>query len=232
MMSTPPINTSTVIHQTTLTHIYPISVQDTTTCQETLAMENTAKATALANSFFPPPPTTPIIPDTVYPKPLKAQGTFTRHDIRSAICKLKPYKAPGIDGILNILLKECTEALINNLYYIYKAVFNLDAYPSHWLVILTVVLWKAGKTAYNIAKAYRPIGLLDTLGKLLSTLIAADISYLAEKHLLLPLTQFGGHPGRCTTDAMHLVVEMEYCEMLFQLETKHSDKELYWIIVQ
>ena len=28
----------------------------------------------------------------------------------------------------------------------------------------------------------------------------------------------------------HIGVEMEYCEMLFQLETEHSDKELYWII--
>ena len=27
-------------------------------------------------------------------------------------------------------------------------------------------------------------------------------------------------------------VETEYCEMLFQLETEHSDKELYRIIVQ
>ena len=27
-------------------------------------------------------------------------------------------------------------------------------------------------------------------------------------------------------------VEMEYCEMLFWLETKRSDKELYWIIAQ
>ena len=27
-------------------------------------------------------------------------------------------------------------------------------------------------------------------------------------------------------------VETEYCEMLFQLETEHSDKELYQIIAQ
>ena len=69
------------------------------------------------------------------------------------------------------------------------------------------MLRKAGKTAYNIAKAYCPISLLDTLGKLLSTLVAADISYLAEKHLLLFLTQFGSHPGRCTTNVMHLVTQ-------------------------
>ena len=69
-----------------------------------------------------------------------------------------------------------------------------------------IVLCKAGKPAYNVAKAYRPIGLLNTLGKLFSVLEAGDLSYLAEKHDLLPATQFGGRPGRCTTDAMHLVV--------------------------
>ena len=30
----------------------------------------------------------------------------------------------------------------------------------------------------------------------------------------------------------HHYVEMEYCELLCQLEAKHSDKELYWIIAQ
>ena len=69
------------------------------------------------------------------------------------------------------------------------------------------MLRKAGKAAYNVAKLYQPIGLLDTLGKLFSALVAADLSYLAEKHNLLPPNQFGGRPSRCTTDAMHLIAQ-------------------------
>lgn len=49
-----------------------------------------------------------------------------------------------------------------------------------------------------MAKSYQPIGLLDTLGKLFSTLVAADLVYIAEKYNLLPTNQFGGWPGRCT----------------------------------
>lgn len=45
------------------------------------------------------------------------------------------------------------------------------------------------------------------LGKLLSALVAVGLSYIAEKHNLLPPSQFGGRPGRCTTDAMHQVVQ-------------------------
>ena len=46
---------------------------------------------------------------------------------------------------------------------------------------------------------------MDTIPKVFSTLCAKHVSYLAEKHKLLPHTQFGGRPGRNTTDAMLLV---------------------------
>ena len=59
---------------------------------------------------------------------------------------------------------------------------------------------------WQLAKSYRPIGLIDTIPKVLSTLCSKHISYLAEKHNLLPSTQFGGRPGRNTTDAMLLMV--------------------------
>ena len=161
----------------------------------------------MAEAFFPPPPVESIIPDCAYLEPLKARGFFSREDIHSAIKKLKPYKAPGKDGIQNVVTQKCVKTIIDYLYYIYKAVLELDEYPSRWLTILTIVLCKAGKAAYNVAKLYQPIGLLDTLGKLFSALVAADLSYLAEKHNLLPPNQFGGRPSRCTTDAMHLIAQ-------------------------
>ena len=188
------------------TQIPDLKVPDNAMHQENIASDNTAKARALVSSFFPPPLTTPVIPASAYPEPLTAKGFLMKNNIRRTIRKLKPYKAPGVDGIQNIVLQECAEVLINNLYFIYHAVLELNAYPFKWLTILTIILHKPGKVAYNIVKAYRPIGLLDTLGKLFSSLIVADLSHLAEKHQLLPPTQFSGMPGRCTTDVIHLVV--------------------------
>ena len=188
------------------TRIPPLKVHNKELNQYFMATDNSDKAKALTNAFFPPPPLQSIIPDSVYPEPLKARGSFSRNDICNAVRKLKPYKAPGEDCIQNIVLQHCIEAIIDHLYYIFRAVLELDAYPSRWLIILTIVLWKAGKTAYNVAKSYQPIGLLDTLGKLFSTLVAADLVYIAEKYNLLPTNQFGGWPGHCTTDAIHLVI--------------------------
>lgn len=172
----------------------------------TTAVTNSEKAEALAESFFPPPPPSPSIPDSVYPKPLPGILFFTRARIRAAITTLKPHKAPGPNGIPNIVLKQCAEILVDHLFYIYRAVLELDVYHDSWLISTTLVLRKPGKPAYNVAKAYRPIGLLNTIGKLLSTLVAADLSHLAEKHDMFPPGQFGGRPGCNTTDAMHLVM--------------------------
>ena len=174
--------------------------------QETLATENRAKAKTLAEVFFPPPPNECTIPDSAYPQPLKAKGIFTRNDIYAAVQKLQHYKVPGEDGIQNVIIQKCIKTIIDHLHCIYRAVLDLNVYPSYWLIILMIVLCKAGKPTYNVAKAYQPIGLLDMLGKLFSVLVARDLSYLAEKHGLLPATQFSSRPGRCTTDTMHPIV--------------------------
>jgi hypothetical protein len=56
-----------------------------------------------------------------------------------------------------------------------------------------------------VPKAYRPIALLSTMGKLLTAVVAERLTYILEKHQLLPHTHFGGRPGRSTTDSLHLL---------------------------
>ena len=154
----------------------------------------------LTPSFHPPSrvPLTAAYP----PPPFKEIRSFSRARIRQVIRSLSPYKAPGPDKIPNIILIKCCDALIDHLF---KGVFELDTYHPRWLESVTLVLCKIGKTLYNVAKSYRPISLINTIPKLFSTLCSKHISYLAEKHNLLPPTQFGGRPGRNMTDAMLLV---------------------------
>lgn len=180
------------------------SLKDPSEVGDAAATTNGRKAQLLAKSFFPPLPTISI-PSSAYPEPIPDLPFFSRARIIQATQSLQPFKAPGPDGIPNIVLKRCADELADHLYFIYRAVFELDVYHQSWLESTTLVLRKPGKPAYNVANAYRPIGLLNTIGKLLSTLVAADLSHLAEKHALLPSGQFGGRPSRNTTDAMHLI---------------------------
>ena len=141
----------------------------------------------------------------IYPAPLKDIQFFSRARIRQVFKTLSPFKAPGQDKIPNVVYMRCMEALIDHLFYIYRAIFDLNMYHPHWLESVTLVLRKVGKTDYNVAKAYRPIGIIDTMPKGFSTLCAKHLSYLAEKYNMLPKSQFGGRPGCNTTDGMLLV---------------------------
>ena len=65
---------------------------------------------------------------------------------------------------------------------------------------------KPNKPDYIVTKAYRPITFMETLAKPLAGCIAEILSYQAEKHHLLPDTNFGRYPGRSTMDTLHLTV--------------------------
>ena len=64
-----------------------------------------------------------------------------------------------------------------------------------------------GKPRYDIPKAYRPVALVNTIAKLLSSIVAEDLVHLMEKHALLPANHFGGRPGRTMMDSLHLLVD-------------------------
>ena len=50
---------------------------------------------------------------------------------------------------------------------------------------------KPGKPDYADPKAYRPIALLNTIGKALEAVITTCISYMVEAYSLLPQTHIG-----------------------------------------
>jgi hypothetical protein len=86
------------------------------------------------------------------------------------ICSLSPFKTLGPDKFFNVVLMKCIEALIDHFFFIYRAIFELGVYHPHWLQSLTFVLHKVGKANYDVAKSYRPIGLINTIAKGLSAL--------------------------------------------------------------
>ena len=93
-----------------------------------------------------------------------------------------------------------------------------------------VVQNSVGKPAYDVAKVYHPIGLLDTLCKLFSTLVAADLLDIMEKHQLFPPMQFSSRPGCNTTDSIHPVTQRirdswwkkQTALILFWISKQHS----------
>ena len=64
---------------------------------------------------------------------------------------------------------------------------------------------KANKKDYLLPKSYRPVSLLNYLGKAFKKILATRLSYLAETSDLLQLSQLSGRKQRSALNAMLLL---------------------------
>ncbi|KAJ1299394.1 hypothetical protein OPQ81_011131 [Rhizoctonia solani] len=174
----------------------------------TTASDNNTKSRMLMASFFPPAPQAHAAATSPnYPAPVDDLLEIQTIDIRQAVLVMKPFKAPGPDGLPACVYIHAIDLLDMHLLPIFRASLRLGIYPTAWCKSRTVMLCKPGKPDYGLAKAYRPIALLNVISKILSSCIADHLNHLAEGHGWLPDHHFGGRPGRTTTDALHLIVK-------------------------
>ena len=82
--------------------------------------------------------------------------------------------------------------------------------PTHFCASVKVVLRKPGKSDYTVAKKYRPIVFLNTLGKSLKFILAKKILYMTKIYGIQSQKHFGVRRARSTEHAIHYVVERIY----------------------
>lgn len=94
-------------------------------------------------------------------------------EIRQAIGRTAPNKAPGMDGITNQVLKEAAKStkFMEVLLRLYNTSMDFGYYPTHFKKPMTVALPKSGKDDNIALKSYRLIALLNMLGKVLKSII-------------------------------------------------------------
>jgi hypothetical protein len=82
-------------------------------------------------------------------------------------------------------------------------------WPTHFKESLSVIIPKPGKASYSTPKSFRPIVLLNTLGKLVEKMLARRLQFDGVAHNAFEPNQFGGVAQHSTEDAgiylMHLV---------------------------
>lgn len=133
---------------------------------------------------------------------------ITSKEVKSAIQRLKPDKAPGIDKIPNRFLKQVLEVFLPHFTHLFQACVNIGYHPKEFWVANTIVLKKPRKKGYSLPESYRPIALLNTLGKTLETIFAQWFNNLAEAKNLLSAQQMGAHKRKSTETALELLVEL------------------------
>ena len=136
-------------------------------------------------------------------KPCQIWNPFSKFKFRSAIQKCIDTSAPGPDRMSwchwKIIIKnnECLSKIIN----IANACINLGFWPEYFKVSTTVIIPKPNKPSYDNPKAFCPIVLLNTLGKLIEKAIAEKIQFIVASNNFLHLSQLGGLKFKSTLDA-------------------------------
>ncbi|MBW0532779.1 hypothetical protein O181_072494 [Austropuccinia psidii MF-1] len=79
---------------------------------------------------------------------------------------------------------------------------KLGPYPSNWKESQTAIIRKSAKDDYTNPRAYRPIALLRTLGKLLEKVINNQLMHWAFMTNSIHPGHVGGRPGKCINDSL------------------------------
>jgi exonuclease III len=184
-------------------------VKDSNGRQTGIANTLAEKIEILRELFFPRSLEADLsdIPSTVYPEPLTTRQEITSREIQEALRWVASDKAPGEDQIPNRVLQKVQEWLIPRLIIVFNASLRNGYHPSNWKRAITLAYRKPGKDDYTVPKSYRPVALLNTMGKLLELVMARRITELAETHGLLPDSQMGARKGRSAETALQLITE-------------------------
>jgi hypothetical protein len=117
------------------------------------------------------------------------------------IKKAASKSAPGQSGHTWTVLKWAWEADTDRIVELLAACLRAGHHPRQWKEAIVCVIPKANRADYTLAKNFRPISLLECLGKLLEKVVAKLIYRDMSKHLLVPTAQFGGRNASSTLDA-------------------------------
>ncbi|CAA7268141.1 unnamed protein product [Cyclocybe aegerita] len=141
--------------------------------------------------------------DELPDEPVREWADFSEHELLSALKGCSNSSAPGPDHVTWVHLKELLKD--KHVLVLFIVLANACLQVGHWLRIfkesLSVIVPKPNKPSYAVPKAFQPIVLLITFGKLIKKMIANRIQFDAVKHDIFHPNQLGGICQRSTEDA-------------------------------
>uniref|UniRef100_A0A670J379 Reverse transcriptase domain-containing protein n=1 Tax=Podarcis muralis TaxID=64176 RepID=A0A670J379_PODMU len=136
--------------------------------------------------------------DTVEPEALPDWDPVTCPEVEILIDRFKAGKAPGDDLISIDAIKANKDWWIPLLAALYTHINKTAKFPSSWSSALIVLIHKKGPRTEP--SNFRPISLLNVIGKIYSGYLLNKLSKWMEDDNIIADEQAGFRPGRSTTD--------------------------------
>ena len=152
------------------------------------------------------------IPNHTQPSPIIDTSTLDNNHILTApitseetktLLHKTPKRAPGISGISHHMTKHLPPPIINAITSLYNASLATGYFPKIFKTATTIMIPKPQKDPHNPAN-YRPISLLEILGKTFERINNKRLRLFLEDEDLLNDKHFGFRPLRSTQDILNI----------------------------
>ena len=140
--------------------------------------------------------------DEIVDKSSSSWTLFSKEEFKSAITNCNNSSTPGLDKLswshLKIILKD--DVCLSNLISIANTYIDLGYWPSHFKRSTTVIIPKPNKQLYDSSKSFRPIVLLNTVGKLIEKVIGKRLQFLTALNNFIYSSQLESLKFKSMTD--------------------------------
>lgn len=149
--------------------------------------------------------------------------TFNKEDVKNLLKSLDASKGPGSDNIPPVFLKYCANELAEPLTILFKMSLKEGVFPSKWKEAHIVPIHKKGSKS-DISN-YRPISILNTLGKVLEKIVLSNLYPTVAR--AIPSHQHGFMKNRSTTTNLCLFMNdiLRHMDRGGQVDVVYTDFE-------
>jgi len=141
--------------------------------------------------------------DEIINKPTSPWPPFSKEEFKITIANCNNTSIPGPDKLLwshlKIILKD--DECLNSIIYIANTCIELEYWSLHFKRSTTVIIPKPNKKSYDTPKSFRPIVLLNTIGKLIKKVIGKRLQFITAANNFIHSSQLGGLKFKSMIDA-------------------------------
>ncbi len=128
---------------------------------------------------------------------------ITPDELHGAVLSLEIDSSPGEDGLSAELLVLCYPLIGGHLLCLLNSCLRHGYFPGAWKQARVCIIKKEKKESYREVKSYRPISVLNTLGKVFEKVIHKRLTWFATELDWFSTCQHGFMESKSTETAIH-----------------------------